>query len=69
VSKVTGLVKWFDVKKGFGYITPDDGVTKDCFAHQSMIFGNVILVAGWKVSFEIDNGPKGPAAENINPDP
>ena len=62
----TGTVKWFNDQKGFGFITPDDG-SKDCFVHHSAIQaqGFKTLSEGDKVEFEITQGQKGPAAENV----
>jgi CspA family cold shock protein len=62
----TGTVKWFNDAKGFGFITPDDG-GKDLFAHHSSIQmqGYKSLKEAQKVSFEVTQGPKGPAATNI----
>jgi CspA family cold shock protein len=62
----TGTVKWFNEAKGFGFITPDDG-SKDCFVHFSAIQGSGFktLVEGDKVQFNIVQGQKGPAAENV----
>jgi CspA family cold shock protein len=64
----TGTVKWFNDSKGFGFITPDDG-GKDLFAHHSAIQmqGFKSLKEGQKVSFEVVQGQKGPAASNIKP--
>ena len=64
----TGTVKWFSDQKGFGFITPDDG-SKDVFAHHSSISmqGYRSLKDGQKVSFELTQGAKGPAAANITP--
>jgi CspA family cold shock protein len=61
-----GTVKWFNDSKGFGFITPDDG-GKDLFAHHSSIQmdGYKSLKEGQKVSFEVRDGEKGPAAANI----
>ncbi|HEY9429084.1 MAG TPA: cold-shock protein, partial [Gemmatimonadaceae bacterium] len=52
--------------KGFGFITPDNG-SKDCFVHYSAIQGNGFktLAEGESVEFEIVDGQKGPAAENV----
>jgi CspA family cold shock protein len=62
----TGTVKWFNESKGFGFITPDDG-SKDCFVHFSAIQGSGFktLAEGDKVQFNIVQGQKGPAAENV----
>lgn len=62
----TGTVKWFNDEKGYGFITPEDG-SKDCFVHHSAIQGQGFksLAEGERVEFEIVDGPKGPAAENV----
>ena len=62
----TGTVKWFNDSKGFGFITPDDG-GKDLFAHHSSIQmdGYKSLKEAQKVSFDVADGAKGPAASNI----
>ncbi|KYP89515.1 cold-shock protein [bacteria symbiont BFo1 of Frankliniella occidentalis] len=57
----TGLVKWFNAEKGFGFISPTDG-SKDVFVHYS---GFKTLEEGQKVNFTIENGQKGPAAANV----
>ena len=64
----TGIVKWFNEGKGFGFIAPDDG-GKDLFAHFKEIQGTGFktLAEGQKVSFEVGQGPKGPQAANIRP--
>ena len=62
----TGTVKWFSDEKGFGFITPDDG-SKDLFVHQTAIVGEGFrsLNEGAKVSFESEEGDKGPRAVNV----
>lgn len=62
----TGTVKWFSDEKGFGFITPDDG-SKDVFVHHTAIQadGFRTLAEGAKVSFESEDGPKGPAASSV----
>ena len=65
-GKMTGIVKWFNADKGFGFITPDDG-SKDVFVHFSAIQGNGFktLAEGQNVEFEIQDGQKGPAAVTV----
>lgn len=62
----TGIVKWFNDAKGFGFITPDSG-GDDLFAHFSAIQtkGFKSLKEGQKVSFDVTEGPKGKQASNI----
>jgi len=62
----TGTVKWFNAEKGFGFIAPEDG-SADVFAHFSAIQGNGYrsLEEGQKVSFDIEQGQRGPQAQNI----
>jgi CspA family cold shock protein len=64
--RTTGLVKWFNDDKGFGFITPEGGA-KDCFVHHSAIQGNGFktLREGERVEFDVVQGQKGPAAENV----
>ena len=61
-----GTVKWFSNEKGYGFITPDDG-TKDLFVHFSSIAGDGYrsLTDGGRVSYESEEGPKGPVATNV----
>ena len=62
----TGVVKWFNAEKGFGFITPEDG-SKDVFAHFSAINsgGFRSLEENQRVQFEVQQGPKGLQAANI----
>ena len=66
--RINGTVKWFSDEKGFGFITRDDG-EKDVFCHHSAIQGEGFksLAEGQKVDFEVVDGQKGPAAENVVP--
>jgi CspA family cold shock protein len=63
-----GVVKWFSSEKGYGFITPADG-GKDLFVHFSAIEGSGYrnLEEGQRVSYEGQQGPKGPQASNVVP--
>jgi len=64
----TGTVKWFNDSKGFGFISPSDG-SADVFVHFSAVQGDGFrtLAEGQSVSYEVENGPKGPQATQVNP--
>jgi CspA family cold shock protein len=63
----TGTVKWFNNDKGFGFVTPDEG-GKDLFVHHSAINGSGFrsLADGARVSYDSEDGPKGPKAINVS---
>ena len=62
----TGTVKWFNESKGYGFISQDDGGA-DVFVHFSAIQGSGFktLAEGQKVSYDVQDGPKGPQASNV----
>ncbi|QTA38236.1 cold shock domain-containing protein [Thermosipho ferrireducens] len=62
-----GTVKWFDAKKGYGFITKEDG--EDIFVHWSAIQtdGFKTLKEGQEVEFDVQEGQKGPQAANVKP--
>ena len=64
-DRVTGTVKWFNATKGYGFIGREEG--EDVFVHFSAIQGSGFktLAEGQKVSFDVENGPKGPQASNV----
>ena len=66
MTRIKGTVKWFSDDKGFGFITPEDG-SKDCFVHHTAIQqdGFKSLAEGQHVEFEVVQGQKGPAAQNV----
>ncbi len=64
----TGKVKWFDSKKGFGFIVPQDGQSSDVFVHYSSIKSDnefKTLKAGMIVEYEVSQGEKGLQASNV----
>jgi len=64
----TGTVKWFNESKGFGFISPQDG-SDDVFVHFSAIAGSGFktLTEGQTVSYEVEKGPKGLQATQVQP--
>jgi CspA family cold shock protein len=62
---ITGTVKWFNEKKGFGFLSREDG--DDVFVHHTSIQGEGFktLREGQEVEFEVQDGPKGPQAVNV----
>ncbi len=65
----TGTVKWFNESKGFGFISPSDG-SADVFVHFSGISGDGFrtLSEGQSVTYDVEDGPKGPQASNVVPE-
>lgn len=65
----TGKVKWFDNRRGYGFITPDQS-GPDCFVHHQDIYGKgyKTLVEGQAVTFELVHSDKGPKAVNVQRD-
>ena len=66
MSTLKGTVKWFNSKKGFGFIEREDK-EKDAFVHASAVkaAGMRFLNEGDKIEFELEDGPKGPSAVNL----
>jgi cold shock protein len=61
-----GTVKWFSADKGYGFISPDEG-GKDLFVHHTALQGDGYrsLTDGARVSYDAEEGPKGPQAVNV----
>ena len=68
MSTTTGTVKWFNESKGYGFISPADG-GDDVFVHFRAIVGDGFktLTEGQAVSYEVENGPKGLQASQVQP--
>ena len=68
MSTTTGTVKWFNESKGYGFISPTDG-GDDVFVHFRAIVGDGFktLTEGQTVSYEVENGPKGLQASQVQP--
>ena len=64
---IKGTVKWFNESKGFGFISPADG-GKDVFVHFSASQGDgfKVLSEGQSVTFDVEDGPKGPQATSVS---
>ena len=65
-EKITGVVKWFNGEKGYGFATPDDG-SKDVFVHHTAIQAEGFrdLNEGDRIEFNVEPGDKGPKAANV----
>ena len=63
----TGMVKWFNDSKGYGFIQAD-GSERDVFVHYTAVQGDGFktLAEGQRVQFELNDGPKGPQASNVS---
>ena len=68
MSTTTGTVKWFNESKGYGFISPSDG-GDDVFVHFRAIVGDGFktLTEGQTVTYEVENGPKGLQASQVQP--
>ena len=65
-DRITGVVKWFNGEKGYGFATPDDG-SKDVFVHHTAILGSGYknLNEGDRIEFSVEAGEKGPKATQV----
>lgn len=65
-NRETGVVKWFNDQKGFGFISPESG-NSDIFVHQTAIVSDGFrsLAEGDRVEYSVEEGPKGPAAADV----
>jgi CspA family cold shock protein len=65
-DRKTGVVKWFNGQKGYGFVTPDDG-SNDVFVHHSAILGEGYkdLDEGDRIEFNVEAGEKGPKAAQV----
>ena len=60
---MNGVIKWYNARKGFGFIEVEEG--KDVFVHNTQVSEGIILNEGDKVTFEVEEGEKGPQAVKI----
>jgi cold shock protein len=63
MKKMKGTVKWYNSRKGYGFIEGEDG--KDVFVHRTALPEGIFLDEGDKVEYEIEEGDKGPNAKDI----
>jgi len=68
MNRTTGTVKWFDSKKGYGFITPENG-DKDLFVHHTSLQmeGYKTLTEDQTVDYEVGDSDRGPVATNVTP--
>jgi CspA family cold shock protein len=63
VNIMNGVIKWYNPRKGFGFIENEEG--KDIFVHRTQVPQGIFLYEGDKVTFEVEESEKGPQAVNI----